>query len=66
MINTIIVPTDGSEHALKAVDHAADLAAKYGARVVILHSLLRNASASEIRTLSGEITIPDHLKKKLD
>lgn len=37
MVRTILVPTDGSDHAAKAVTFAADLAAKYGARMVLLH-----------------------------
>ncbi len=41
MIKKILVPTDGSEHATKAVRFAADLAAKYGAEIVLLHVLLR-------------------------
>ena len=39
MIKTIVVPTDGSSHAKKAIDLAADIAEKYGARLVILHVL---------------------------
>ena len=42
MIKTILVPTDGSGHAKKAVDLAAEIAEKYGARLVILHVLLRH------------------------
>ena len=37
MISTILVPTDGSEHAAKAVRFAADLAQKYGAHMILLH-----------------------------
>ena len=37
MIKTILVPTDGSEHAEKAVVLAADIAEKYEARLVFLH-----------------------------
>jgi nucleotide-binding universal stress UspA family protein len=37
MIEKILVPTDGSEHARKAVEFACDLAVKYGATVYILH-----------------------------
>ena len=40
MIKTILVPVDGSEHAGKAVALAADIAEKYGARLVFLHVLL--------------------------
>lgn len=37
MVEAILVPTDGSEHAAKAVKLAADLAQKYGARMIALH-----------------------------
>ncbi len=37
MVEVILVPTDGSEHASKAVKLAADLARKYGARMIALH-----------------------------
>lgn len=37
MVEVILVPTDGSEHAAKAVKLAADLAQKYGARMIALH-----------------------------
>jgi nucleotide-binding universal stress UspA family protein len=39
MIKTILVPTDGSEHAKKAVVLAADIANKYASRMVVLHIL---------------------------
>lgn len=41
MLKTILVPTDGSSHANKAIELAADLAPRYGAKVVLLHVLLR-------------------------
>lgn len=37
MIRNILVPTDGSDHAIKAVAFAADLAKTYGARTILLH-----------------------------
>lgn len=37
MIKTILVATDRSEHARKAVTLAADLAEKYGSRLVLTH-----------------------------
>ena len=64
MIKTIVVPTDGSAHAKKAIDLAADLAEKYGARMVILHALLRHTSESDIEALSRENAMPDALEKK--
>ena len=41
MIKTILVPTDGSDHANKATTLAADIAEKYGARLVLLHVMSR-------------------------
>lgn len=37
MVEVILVPTDGSEHARKAVRLAVDLAQKYGARLIALY-----------------------------
>jgi len=37
MVKTLLVATDGSEQADKAVILAADLAKKYGAKIVLLH-----------------------------
>lgn len=66
MIKTILVPTDGSGHAKKAIDLAADMAEKYGARMVILHVLLRHTSESDIETLCKENAVSGALEKKLD
>lgn len=37
MVEVILVATDGSDHARKAVTLAADLAEKYGARLIAVH-----------------------------
>ncbi len=37
MFKTILVPVDGSGHAKKAVEIAADLAGKYGSRLILFH-----------------------------
>jgi nucleotide-binding universal stress UspA family protein len=37
MIKKILVPTDGSDHAKKAIEIASDLALKYGATICLLH-----------------------------
>lgn len=37
MFQTILVPTDGSRNAAKAVAIASDLAAKYEAKLILLH-----------------------------
>lgn len=66
MIKTIVVPTDGSEHAMKAVDLAADIASKYAARVVLLHVLLRDATPDQIRTLTQGTDVPKDVLDELD
>ena len=48
MIKNILVPTDGSDHAVKATAFAADIAAKYKARIVLFHSLLVHVDSGEI------------------
>ena len=52
MIKNILVPYDGSTHAQVAVELAADLAARYGAGLHLIHVLLRGDVPSEIRALS--------------
>lgn len=52
MIKTILVPTDGSEHAKKAVVLASDIAEKYGARMVLLHVLPAGPLPEDLRRLA--------------
>jgi nucleotide-binding universal stress UspA family protein len=66
MIKTMIVPTDGSEHADTALGLAADLAGKYGARMVILHALLHNETPGELRALCERLGAPADLVARLD
>ena len=66
MISTIVVPTDGSEHANRAVAMAGEIAAKFGARVVVLQALLHHASASDLKELCEEIGADDAVVKKLE
>jgi len=37
MIKKILVPTDGSDHARKAIEIASDIALKYAATICLLH-----------------------------
>ncbi|WP_019624743.1 universal stress protein [Thioalkalivibrio thiocyanoxidans] len=53
-LKTMLVPVDGSDNAWRAVEVAADLAAKYQARVVLLSVLLQ-----------GE-EVPPHIRKLSD
>jgi nucleotide-binding universal stress UspA family protein len=52
MIKTILTPVDGSDHANKALALAADMAAKYKARLVIQHVLMRDADPDRLRKLA--------------
>jgi nucleotide-binding universal stress UspA family protein len=68
MFDTILVPVDGSDHAMKAVDTATNLASKYGSRLVVLsvykhHSQLESTH-SLVRTRE-EIEPPDATLKTL-
>jgi nucleotide-binding universal stress UspA family protein len=38
-IKKILLPTDGSEHSIKAAKYAAEIAMKHGSKVTILHVL---------------------------
>lgn len=54
MIGHILLATDGSEHALRATELAADLAAKYSVGLTILHVLLSGHVPPELRELSDK------------
>lgn len=52
MFKKILVATDGSQNAAKAVETASDLAVKYDAELIVLHVLLHGQPLSEIRKLA--------------
>ena len=52
MIETILCPSDGSDHAGRAVAFAIDLAKRYDARLILAHVLLRQADADELRAFA--------------
>ena len=66
MFKIILVATDGSEHALKAVDLAADLAQKYDAQIVLLHVLLRDAAVSDLHNLADVGSLPQAVQDELN
>lgn len=45
MIKKVLIATDGSEHAQKAIAFGSDIAAKYGAEVLLVHVLLHKESS---------------------
>ncbi|MDX1609420.1 MAG: universal stress protein [Halofilum sp. (in: g-proteobacteria)] len=52
MVRNILVPIDGSIHAQRALELAADLAARHEARLHVMHVLLRGDVPEELRALS--------------
>ena len=67
MFHTIVVATDGSDHANKAVAVAGDLAAKYDADITLLHVLLRrNAAAADLRKLIDIEKLPDGPREEFE
>lgn len=66
MIKKIIVPTDGSDHANKAIDLAADLATKYDSEVIVLHVLLRYQSVFDLLALANTLKADQKLVDKLE
>ncbi len=52
MFETILVPTDGSEPANKAVALASDIAEKYQAHMVLLHVLPQGALPEALRRMA--------------
>lgn len=61
----ILVPVDGSNHSLKALHIACDLANKYDARIILLHVLSANKQAQEILGLTIANMFDTELKKEL-
>jgi nucleotide-binding universal stress UspA family protein len=49
VFKNILCAIDGSDHANKALTIAVDLAKKYDARLLLLHVLLRNVDAPELK-----------------
>jgi nucleotide-binding universal stress UspA family protein len=58
MIKKVLIATDGSEHATKAVEFGSDIAAKYGASVVLAHVLLRDELSENLRHMAEIERLP--------
>ena len=52
MVRKVLIATDGSDHAKKAVAFGSDIASKYGAEVVLVHVLLRDELSENLRHLA--------------
>lgn len=66
MFDSILAPTDGSEHAARAVDAAIDLAVKYKARLVILHVEIQHGTAQEIEHILKGSEITPEIRHEID
>ena len=66
MFETILAPTDGSEHAGRAMNAAIDLAARYDASLIVLHVALRHASAEEVEHILNGSDIPPSIQRDID
>lgn len=64
-MNTILVPVDGSAHAMKALHIACDLAEKYGGRIALLHILVEDKSPGDLLALKIADTFSPKLKSAL-
>ena len=64
-MNAILVPTDGSTHAHKAIDLACDLAEKRGAALLLVHVLLRRKEPEALMRLAEAEHLGEDLRAKL-
>jgi nucleotide-binding universal stress UspA family protein len=66
VIKTVLIPVDGSAHAHKAAFIGANIAAKFGARVVLLHIMLRHVSFAKICDLAEKQRLPADVLETLN
>ena len=62
MFETILVATDGSDHAQKAVQTAVDLASRYGSKLVVAHVLSEQSEVPDGLMRMAEV---EHLVESL-
>lgn len=66
MIKNILVALDGSESSESALRFALDIAAKYQARVSLIHVLLRHADPGDLLRLNSSIGLSPADRSKLE
>ncbi|MBC8461380.1 MAG: universal stress protein [Deltaproteobacteria bacterium] len=59
MIKNVLVAVDGSEHSLKAVDYAIDIALKYGCEMYLLHVVTKVEIPKELMEYADVERIED-------
>jgi nucleotide-binding universal stress UspA family protein len=65
MFNKILCPTDGSDHAYKALDLAIDMAKRYDAELVILHVSHRSENIEALRRFAEIEGLAPHVNKEI-
>ncbi|MEO9873918.1 MAG: universal stress protein [Anderseniella sp.] len=65
-IRSILVPTDGSDQANKAVDLAIDIAAKIEAKLIIMYVMWRGPSLEELRASIDLDQLSENAREELD
>lgn len=66
MFKKILFPTDGSDHAYKALDIAIDMAKKYNAKLVLLHVPHRSENIGALRRFAEIEGLAPHVNKEID
>ncbi len=59
MFSNIVIATDGSDHALNALKVGIDLAAKYGAKLTLVHVLTHDHPPAEMKRMIAVEHLPD-------
>ncbi len=65
-IKSILVPTDGSDQADKAVDFATDIAARYGAKLSLVYVTSRGPSLEALRDSIDMSQLSESARDELD
>ena len=66
MFKKILCPTDGSDHAYKALDLAIDMAKKYDAELVILHVPHRSENIDALRRFAEIEGLAPNVNPEID
>ena len=66
MFNKILCPTDGSDHAYKALDIAIDMAKKYDAALVLLNVSHRSENIGALRRFAEVEGLAPHVNSEID
>jgi nucleotide-binding universal stress UspA family protein len=61
VFKTILCPVDGSAHGERALEVAIDMAKRYGASLVIVHCLLRNADSAALQHFAETEGLAPHI-----